>query len=144
MGDNCPVEMLHCPLEMLQSDWIAIFSQPEQNLVWACNLTFRLPFCTWSSGHAQLSWIITNISHQLQALGDIIRSDFLPTLTGHSPPNNTIRKLMALPARLGGLGIADPSLTSNCDYNDSIKATAALCKLIREKNHVYSYEALAD
>ena len=73
------------------------------------------------------SWTIPNIGHQLQALEDIIRSDFLPTLTGCSPPNNTIRKLVALPVRLGGLGIADPSLTSDSDYNDSIKATAALC-----------------
>ena len=51
---------------------------------------------------------------------------------------------MAPPVRLGGLGITDPSLTSDTDYNDSIKVTAALCKLIKAKNNVYSYEALDD
>ena len=91
-----------------------------------------------------LSRNIAGINYQLQALENIIRLGFIPAITGCSPPNDTDRKLMALPARLGGLGIAVPSLSSDYEFNASRRVTAPLCKLIKEQDHEYSYEALAD
>ncbi|XP_065902627.1 uncharacterized protein [Dysidea avara] len=44
-----------------------------------------------------------NISEALQPLEDNIRLVLIPTLMGCSPPNDTIRKLFALPPRYGGL-----------------------------------------
>ena len=52
---------------------------------------------------------IPDISNLLQPLEDAIRLHFLPKLTGQNPFNDTVRDLMALPARLGGLGITNPS-----------------------------------
>ncbi len=62
-------------------------------------------------------------------LEDTIRSEFLPFITGHPPPNDSMRKLLALPARLGGLGIPDASSRSEDEFNASIKITTPLINL---------------
>ncbi|XP_065918834.1 uncharacterized protein [Dysidea avara] len=54
-----------------------------------------------------------NISEALQPLEDNIRLVLIPTLMGCSPPNDTIRKLFALPPRYGGLGIINPTLIAS-------------------------------
>ena len=51
---------------------------------------------------------------------------------------------MALPERLGCLGIVDPSLPSDYKFNASRRVTSPLRKLIKEQDHEYSYEALTD
>ena len=56
-----------------------------------------------------LTRTVPSIRDHLKVLDDILRSDFIPNLTGRPPPNDIDRKLMALPARLGGLGISVPS-----------------------------------
>ena len=91
-----------------------------------------------------LSRTIPDIGCHLQALEDIIRCDFLPTLTGLPPLNNVDRKLMALPARVGDLGIVDPSFNSKHEFNASLRVTAPLRKLILTQDNDYYYEALAD
>ena len=45
----------------------------------------------------------------LQPLEDIIRSRLIPAWTGRASPNELERELFALPARLGGLGIINPT-----------------------------------
>ncbi len=91
-----------------------------------------------------LSRTLPDSGCHLQALEDIIRCELLTTLTGRPPLNDTERKLMALPARLGGLGIVDPFLNAVQEYNASLRVTAPLQKLISEHDQVYSFEALAD
>ena len=82
----------------------------------------------------------------LKALGNILRSDFIPNLTGHPPPNDTERKLMALPARLGGLGIGISSQNSDDAFIASLLVTAPLHvrQLIHSSDTIYSHQALAD
>ena len=46
---------------------------------------------------------ISNVDHSLQPLEDQIRSQLIPTITGQSPLNDSIRDLLSLPARLGGI-----------------------------------------
>jgi hypothetical protein len=54
-----------------------------------------------------------DVGHLLQPLEDAIRHKFIPALTGQCAPNDTERELLALPVRLGGLGIINPAqLTS--------------------------------
>ena len=89
-----------------------------------------------------LSRILPDTGHHLQALEDIIRCELLPALTGCSPLNDTERKLVALPARLGGLGLLDPSLNAEQEYNASLRVTAPLQQLLNDQYHLYSYEAL--
>ena len=52
-----------------------------------------------------ISRTIPNISHHLRSLEDTIHSDFIPSIMGIPPPNDSVRNLLTLPARLRGLGI---------------------------------------
>ena len=58
----------------------------------------------------------------LQPLEEAIRTKLIPTLTGQSPPNDNVRRLLALPARLGGMGIIDPS-----DVVESQQSVSTTC-----------------
>ena len=52
-----------------------------------------------------------------------------------APPNDTDRELLALPARLGGLGIVNPTKLSPSEHQASINISAPLRDLILEQNH---------
>ena len=82
-----------------------------------------------------------NISHLLQPLEDTIRSQFIPTLTGHAPPSDSVRHLLALPPRLGGLGIVNPTKMSEFEHSASMKQSSPLRDLILEQDPLYSYKA---
>ena len=78
-----------------------------------------------------ISCTIPDIGHHLQILEDTICSNSIPSITGRSPPNNTVRKLMALPTRLGGLGITDPSLHLDEEFNAFARVTTPLQHLLK-------------
>ena len=59
---------------------------------------------------------IPDIQENLQPLENTIHSTFIPAVTGRSPPNDSERTLFALPTRLGGLGLADPSIQAFFDF----------------------------
>ncbi len=92
-------------------------------------------------GRSYISRTVPNISNRLQSLEDTIRSEFLPSIMGHPPPNDSMRKLLTLPARLGGLGIPDASSRSDDKFNASIKVTTPLINL---KGSELTYKAFAD
>ena len=48
---------------------------------------------------------IPNIKTQLKQLDDVIRTEFIPVITGGINCSDTERRLMFLPPRFGGLGI---------------------------------------
>ena len=79
------------------------------------------------------------ISPHLKVLEDVLRTEFIPNLTGRPPPNDAERKLLALPARFGGLGISDPSLNSDDAFKASLVVTAPLRKLIQTQDSEYTY-----
>ena len=91
-----------------------------------------------------ISRTIPDIGHHLQTLEDTIRSNFIPSITGRSPPNNTVRKLMALSVRLGGLGTTDPSLRSDEEFKASSRVTAPLQHLMKQRGGEFSYQVYAD
>lgn len=95
-----------------------------------------------SSKWSFLSRTTPCISHQLRVLDDILRTAFIPILTGRPPPNDVDVRLFALPARLGGLGIDVPSLHADRDFQGSLLVTAPLRTLIRTQDQVYSFAAL--
>ena len=68
--------------------------------------------------------------HLFIPLENAIRTIFLPSLTGQSPFNDTDRNMLALPTRLGGLGIINPSLMSLYHYTTSVNVTSALANLV--------------
>ena len=81
-----------------------------------------------------------NIDLLLQPLEDCIRSRLIPALTGRAPPSDTVRELLALPVRLGGLGIINPTTLSSSEHLASINISAPLRNLILKQNHEYSFE----
>ena len=52
-----------------------------------------------------------NIDTLLLPLEEAIRTVILPSITRQDVPNDTLSDLFALPCRLGGLGISNPSST---------------------------------
>ena len=83
---------------------------------------------------------ISNIEECLQSLEHVIRVYFLPALTGRAPPNDFERNLLALPCRLGGMGIANPAKNSDLEYTASIKVTKPLCASTHGQSYTYSSE----
>ena len=61
--------------------------------------------CGMTSKWLYLNLTIPSIGHHLKVLDDILRSDLIPNITSRPPSNDVEMKLMALPARLSGLGI---------------------------------------
>ena len=64
-------------------------------------------------------WTYNNISRTIPNIQDLLRSleiaihqHFIPALTGREPCSVAERDLLALPARLGGLGLTNPTSES--------------------------------
>ena len=84
-----------------------------------------------------ISRTITNIDHLFTPLEEVIRKKFLTSLTGQNAFSDNIRDLLALPVRLGGLGITNPAASTTAHYNASKKITAPLTALIMEQSSQY-------
>ena len=66
-----------------------------------------------------LARTIADISNLFQLLEEAIRHRFLPSLTGQNAFNDAERELMALPVRLGGLGITKPTTQTAHQHSTS-------------------------
>ena len=78
---------------------------------------------------------VPNIGDLLKPLEEVIRRKFLTSFTGQNAFNDVTRELLALPIRLGGLGITNPSVESTAHYETSKSITAPLTALIVEQAH---------
>ena len=67
---------------------------------------------------------IPNLSDHLQPLEDVISNDFGSKVKG------LVRRLIALPPKLGGMGITNPIEIANNEYENSIRLTQNLIKMI--------------
>ena len=85
---------------------------------------------------------VPNVDHALQPLEDQIRSQLIPVITGHSPPNDTTRDLFSLPARLGGIGLINPTKSSSLQHQASSSISAPLKEQILAQNNEYSMECI--
>ncbi len=81
---------------------------------------------------------VPNIKDLLQPLENAIHQVFIPTLTGHPPNSQQVRDLLALPARLGGLGLANPSSTSGSIFQGP---SLQLSKLRKHLQDLYVSES---
>ena len=93
---------------------------------------------------AYLSRKIENIGPLLQPLEDIIRTKFIPALCGGPAPNDTLRELLSLPCRLGGLGLVNPTSRADFEYSASKGVTAPIVQSVLSHEGTYTYETLAD
>ena len=76
---------------------------------------------------------VDGIAHLLQPVEDAIRLQLLPAITGRAGLSDDERDLIALPARLGGLGMADPTTLSE-EYTFSLQLSAPLIALIIQQS----------
>lgn len=77
-----------------------------------------------------LSRTTNNTSQLFGPVEEMIRTQFLPAITGRSPPGDAERDLLGLPARHGGLGLSNPTLLASEAYEGSRRATEPLSMLI--------------
>jgi len=78
------------------------------------------------------------VLHLLQSLEESIHSRFIPAITGRDPPYNLIRDLLALPTRLGGMGLVNPATLASVQYNASLRVAEPLKNAILEQDGLYS------
>ena len=81
-----------------------------------------------------LSRDVPDIHLHMQPLEDAIQSMLLPALTGRPPFNALERELVALPARLGGLGLFNPVYQSSLEFRASLKVTRSFTEAIVNRN----------
>ena len=86
---------------------------------------------------------IPDIDDLLQPLEDAIHQHLIPVLTGRPACSSIERDLLALPVRLGGLGLDPSSLSPEC-YQSSVHITAPLAALIvsQEKGSTVDHDAI--
>ena len=74
-----------------------------------------------------------HLSEVIEPLENVIKSKLIPSLTGRSAPSNIERNMLALPPKLDGLGIINPS--SLCqEFTNSQMITALLSSLILQQD----------
>ena len=77
--------------------------------------------------------IIPDISPLFKPLEDAIYLKLLPSFTGHSCSTSE-RELLSLPCRLGGLGIVNPTVIADSQFDASTKTTHPLKDLIMKQS----------
>ena len=89
-----------------------------------------------------LSRVMPNIGDELSPLDDVLRSDLLPALIERPPPSDLEHALLALPARLGGLGIRIPSKAADGEFQSSLLVTSSLKVHILNQDKEYGHETI--
>ena len=72
------------------------------------------------------------ISDHMAPLEEVLRHKFIPAITGRTTVTDEERQLLALPCRIGGMGIIDPTCQCGLQYDASVQVTAPLVELIME------------
>ena len=91
-----------------------------------------------------LARTIPDISHHYQRLERIIRTSLIPSLMNGQPPNDQLRNLLGLPARLGGIGVPNPAMMTDFEFAASLQITEPLKRLVLAQEPTYTYEAMAE
>ena len=71
-------------------------------------------------------WEENQLNDCLEALEKAIRSRFIPAITGQPSPGDQTREMLALPARLGGLGLLNPTTSAKEQWTASRLISAPL------------------
>ena len=76
---------------------------------------------------------ISGISHLFHPLETAIRNTFIPAILGR-PVSDIDRIRLALPLRHGGLGVQDPTETSDVEFRASCEITEHLTQMIYDQD----------
>ena len=91
-----------------------------------------------SSRWSYLTCTVDCIAPLLEPLETIIRSKLIPALTGQPSPNDDMQDLLALPVRLGGIALTNPTSVADMELSASIKISDPLKSTILQQNFEYS------
>ena len=83
---------------------------------------------------------LPNIENVLQPLESAIWDVLIPSLIGRNC-SEAGRDLVALPVRMGGLGLINPSDSADAEYSASIRVIAPLVSKIEAQSHDTPEEA---
>ena len=81
------------------------------------------------------NWEKNQLDGILQSLEKAIQSRFIPALTGQPPPGEHTQELLALPARLGGLGLLNPLVSAPEQQAASQEISTPLVDQIINQDH---------
>ena len=99
-----------------------------------CSQPTTSSVCCPDTQHAQrwtyLMRTMPSMSDLFFPVEEAIRCNFLPVLTGRTELNDFKRNLLELPARLGGLGIMNPTKCVDIHHRNSIQIAAQLTATI--------------
>ena len=82
-----------------------------------------------------IDWEDSESKLALESLENTISSRFIPALTGQPPPGEHMRELLALPARLGGLGLINPTTSAKEQRTTSQQVSAPLVDKVTNQDH---------
>ena len=91
-----------------------------------------------------LTQTVSDISDLLQPLEDAIRHHLIQAITGRAGITGMERDLLALPTRLRGMGIPNPTETCNEKFMSSEHISAALAALILQQEKVHPSSAASE
>ena len=80
-------------------------------------------------------WNTLSPDKLLQPLEEVLSTKFIPQLTGVNPPGQSTRDLLALPPRLGGLGLPNPTKIAGDQQVASKSITSPLVDRIMHQSH---------
>ena len=75
-----------------------------------------------------------NIGNLLTPLETAVCHSLIPSITGKNDLNDHMRRIMALPTRLGGLGLDNPPSESDFEYSASCKVCNPISELILQQS----------
>ena len=106
-----------------QLDWLTVIAQSDPQAAYSAHVH------SFQNSWIYLARCVPGIGDLLKPLEEVLEKCFIPALTSHNP-NEATRDLLALPVRLGGLGLANPAKVAESEFRDSsalsAKLTAAL------------------
>ena len=68
---------------------------------------------------------------------EVIREKFIPALVGRNI-SDIERRIFALPVRYGGIGISNPTITADTEFNISATVTGSLVDIIMNQEMDYT------
>ena len=127
-------------LRLFNDDRIASWSKDIKDLSRIAESEPQLAYAAFVYGTSK-KWIYVtrttpNIAEMLKPLEYIIQESFIPAIVGKSFFDDDMRKILALPARHGGLGIGNMTELSQKEYENLFLLTSQLTSAIlhQEKN----------
>ena len=84
-----------------------------------------------------IDWERLSSDELLQPLKAAIQSQFIPAITGQAPPGQQVREILALPVRLGGLGLQNPITMAKEQQSASQQICSPLVdRIVHQQHHM--------